>query len=744
MAVIGKIRKHSGLLVVVIALAIVGFLFMDSTQNNAGVFGGQDETVIGTVDGEELTYTEYNQRYEVNSEQYKALQTRSAQSYQLNEFDLEQLGRQTWQELLTDKMMAERFEDLGIGVTDKELETVLLSPTPNPRVQQVIMANYFYENGQSTMFQPSMVGDFVRNLDIPGIPGEDPNFQRKRKLFNYLKKFLSIDLATAKYHNLVAKAFYPSSWMAEMIYEEENRAFSFDYVYIPYAEINPTEVEVTDDDIKKFVSDDKARYETDPYRKVRYFVFDIVPSAADSAAARENVMRFYEGLSNPPKSDSMYVNQNSEVPFNFGYFTLEEYEHPIISKFFDTDSTSAELGLGDIAGPYFENGAYKISKLIDTATIPDSVRVSQIVIKFDDVQTQEAFNARFQLADSLFNAIDTMGAPFEQIAFQYSTDEATKNLGGDMGYITKGELNDIYLDNNIFVKGEQDKVFMGFLNAGPNSIYYIMKVTDYPTPTTQAIRLATIQKSLFTSDETDKNTYAKADYFAYQHNTAEDFMGAFETDTLSIPNVRKLTAERVLEDDYNFGEFRNARNIIASIYNNQEGYVSDVIRRDNKLVVLYIEKAFEGGVMDVEDARMRLEAEVLKEKQGDVIVERLGSYSSAADVASKMSKPVGSINEATFALQNLNGLNEPIVIATATGLDQGQTSKPIRGNEGVFVVQIKSVTPPAKTDDLLPYINQLKGRYTRAFQRSPGSNGRIIDAILEDAEVEDKRLENQL
>jgi parvulin-like peptidyl-prolyl isomerase len=543
---------------------------------------------------------------------------------------------------------------------------------------------------------------------------------------------------------MVANAFYPSSWMAEMVYEEENRTFSFDYTYIPYAEINPTEVEITDEDIEKFVSSDEARYETDPYRKVRYFVFDIVPSPEDSAAARENVMRFYDGLANPPKTDSLYVNQNSEIPFNFGYFTLEEYQHPIIAKFFDTDTTEAELGLGDIAGPYFENGAYKISKLIDTATIPDSVRVSQIVITFDDVQTQEAFNARFQLADSLFNAIDTMGANFEQIAFQYSTDEATKNLGGDMGYITKGELNDIYLDNNIFVTGEQDKVFMGFLNAGPNSVYYIMKITDYPQPTTQAIRLATIQKSLFISDQTDKSIYSKADFFAYQHNSGEDFMGVFESDTLSIPNVRKLTSERVLEDDFNFGEFRNARNIIASIYNNSEGYVSDVIRRDNKLVVLYIEKAFDGGVLDVEDARRLLEAEVLKEKQGDVIVERLGSYGTASEAAGKMSKPVGTIAEATFALQNLNGLNEPLVIATASGLDQGQTSKPIRGNEGVFVVQIKSVGAPAKTDDLLPYINQIKGRYARAFQRSPGSNGRVIDAILEGAEVEDKRLENQL
>lgn len=744
MAVIGKIRKRSGLLVIVIALAIVGFLFMDSTQNNAGVFGGREETVIATVNGEEISLSQYNELFRINSEQYRALQTRGPETYRLNEFDQEQLGRQTWQEVTTLAVMKETYEELGISVTDQELEAVLMSANPNPRVQQVIMANYFYENGQSRNFEPSLVADFVRNMDIPGIPGEDPAFQRKRKLFNYMKKFLSIDLLASKYHNLVANAFYPSSWMAEMMYEEQSRSFSFSYVYIPYSQVNPTEVEVTDKDIESYMSENKAELETDPYRKVRYFVFDIIPSAEDSATARENVMSFYDKLSDPKTNDSIFVNQNSEVPFNFGYFTEEEYTHPSISQFFSSDSGAAAKDTGEIVGPYFEAGSYKLSKLVDRVMIPDSVRVSQIVFGFGDVTTQEQFNQRFQMADSLFRQIDSFGASFEQIALQYSMDEETRNLAGDMGYVTKGELNDIYLDNNIFVTGENGKVFMGFLNAGENSVYYIMKVTDYPEPTTEAIKLATIQKPLFVSDETDKKLYSIADYFAYQHNSADKFMGAFESDTLSYNNLRVLTAERVTKDDYNFGEFRNARSLIATIFNNPEGYVSDVVRRDNKLIILLVEKAFDGGVMDVEEGRMRLEADVLKEKQGEKILADLGSYSTIQEVANKFSLPVGNMSQTTFAEQSVNGLFEPMVIATAAGLEQGQTSKPIKGNDGIFVVQVTSVNSPSKTNDLLPYINQLKERYKRSFQRNPGTNGGVIEAILDDAEIEDKRLENQL
>lgn len=717
---------------------------MDSTQNNAGVFGGNDETIIGEVNGEEITMNDYNQLYQVNEGQYRALQTRGPEVYRVNEYDQEQIGRQTWLEITTQQVMAEAYKDLGIGITDKELAAVMMAPSPNSRVQQVVLSNLFVETGSTQPFNPSLVSDFVNNLDIPVMPGEDLEFGRKRKLYEYLKKFLIEDRQKEKYNSLVEKAFYPSSWMAEMVYEEQGRTINFDYLYFPYAEISATELEITDKDIEGFMMDSPARFETDEYRKVRYLIYDIVASADDSAAARDEVMTYYDGLQNPPKTDSIFVNQNSNIPFNFGYYTQTEYQNPEINRFFSTDSTSAELDTGDIVGPYFELGSYKLSKLNDKVLIPDSVRVSQIVITFDQVTTQEEFVARYRLADSLFRQIDSFGANFAQVAAIYSNDQTTAPLGGDMGYLKKGELNDVYLDNNIFVKGGRDSVFMGFLDAAQQSVYYIMKITDYPEPTTEAIRLATISKPMFISEETDQYLFSKADRFAYIHNSGEKFMAAFESDTFSTPNTRMLTAERVTPNDFNFGEFRNARSILSTIFNNEEGFVSTVIRRDNKLMVLYIEKAVEEGMMDIEEARLRFEAEVLKEKQGDALIERIGSYSSLPELASVQGKATASAIGLTFNDQSMNGLFEPLVIASAAGLETGQTSKPIRGNDGVYVLAVTNTTSPATTSDLTPYIQEVKLRYRSLMTRSDGTNGKIIDAVVKDANIEDKRLANQL
>lgn len=52
MALISKIRQRVGLLVFLIALAIVMFLVMDAFDSRTGIFGSGAGMYAGTVDGE--------------------------------------------------------------------------------------------------------------------------------------------------------------------------------------------------------------------------------------------------------------------------------------------------------------------------------------------------------------------------------------------------------------------------------------------------------------------------------------------------------------------------------------------------------------------------------------------------------------------------------------------------------------------------------------------------------------------
>ena len=58
MALIGKIRKNMWLVIVLLALALAGFIIMDMTNaNNSGSFGSR--TTIGEVAGEKIDYMDF-------------------------------------------------------------------------------------------------------------------------------------------------------------------------------------------------------------------------------------------------------------------------------------------------------------------------------------------------------------------------------------------------------------------------------------------------------------------------------------------------------------------------------------------------------------------------------------------------------------------------------------------------------------------------------------------------------------
>ncbi|MCS6819437.1 MAG: SurA N-terminal domain-containing protein, partial [Chitinophagales bacterium] len=64
MAIIGSIRKRSGLLVAVIGLSILGFLLMDALNSNTSVLRGGRRDTLGKVNGEKILYADFVRRYE--------------------------------------------------------------------------------------------------------------------------------------------------------------------------------------------------------------------------------------------------------------------------------------------------------------------------------------------------------------------------------------------------------------------------------------------------------------------------------------------------------------------------------------------------------------------------------------------------------------------------------------------------------------------------------------------------------
>ncbi len=63
MAIIGSIRKRSGLLIVMIGVALLLFLLGDLFSNGGSAFRSQDNT-IGEIAGKEITQREFELRFQ--------------------------------------------------------------------------------------------------------------------------------------------------------------------------------------------------------------------------------------------------------------------------------------------------------------------------------------------------------------------------------------------------------------------------------------------------------------------------------------------------------------------------------------------------------------------------------------------------------------------------------------------------------------------------------------------------------
>lgn len=92
-------------------------------------------------------------------------------------------------------------------------------------------------------------------------------------------------------------------------------------------------------------------------------------------------------------------------------------------------------------------------------------------------------------------------------------------------------------------------------------------------------------------------------------------------------------------------------------------------------------------------------------------------------------------NEITFSSSNLPGFGkENEAIGTLFTLKAGQMSKPVKGNQAVFIMVADQITPAAAKDDFTTEKQMMSNAFRSRAQREPA------EALKRKAEIEDNRL----
>ncbi len=703
MATLEKIRTKAGLLVaIVIGISLAAFVLGDMLQSGSSMFQ-KNQMEIGEIDGESVQYPEFQMKLEELGEVYK----QNTDQSQLDENSWVQVREQAWQGFVRRIVMGDVYDELGIEVSSDELFDMIQGTNLHPIIQQL------FRNPNTGQVDRGAVVRFLKSLDTGVAP-------EQRDYWLYLEKQIIEEREQTKYSNMVGKGLYVSSEEAQKSLLARNKKVNFDYVALNLNSISDSLVTVTDSDLKDYFNAHQDNYKQEKLRKIEYITFPVKPSANDFKEA-ENWITDIKADFETATDNIQFVNSNSDQNFVGTWSKKDNLPENIGGWVFDE---GAEVNA--VFGPYFENEIYSLAKVHAIEMMPDSVEARHILLK---VNTQQEVVTVQALADSLKTAIEN-GSDFATLATQYSTDQGSAISGGDLGWFKRGQM----------VKPFEEAAFNNNKNevaiAASQFGIHIIQTTKRGVETKQ-VQIAYLVRDVEPSTRTIQDTYSQASKFAGENSTSEEFDAAVAEQKLS----KRVISVR--ENDRQILGLENPRTLIRAAYKAEEGEVimssqeSPIFEMGDNFVIAVLTKVTEEGIATFDDVSARVELSVVKEKKAEYLVEKanaaLAGKTDLTAIATELGSTVKNAANIDFNTYSIPGLGlEPAVIGTVSSLDVDQISKPVAGNNGVYIIKVTSVNQGAEED-----ISSEQARLAQSL--SFRGNSQAFEAHRNSVEIVDKR-----
>ena len=696
MAITGEIRKRSGLIVTMVGLALFAFLVGDYFQSGSSIFGG-DPRNVGEINGNEISLKDFSERME-----------QKKRFYQLANFTIDNqqgLLDEVWEELKFEYFIKEQYEEAGISVTGDELVNLANNDNPPQIIRQIFTNNYQSE------YNKAMALNYFAAVQKNELPAEEKYAWKIRE--NLMVKVREIE----KYSRYVVNGMYTTKLQAKKSYVDKNIQLDARVVGLDYVRVNPDSITVTDDEMQKYLDAHKEDYKQEEKASIEYVMVAVAPSSKDSAEALDYVASQLNDFKEA-KDDSAFLRGITTVPYDKNnYQPHGSFEPEQEDKIFAADS-------GAVLGPFYSGGSYELIKV--TGIKQDSVkkaRASHILLQVEGTDTAKAVTQAQEYIRKIKNGERT----FEDMAKEYGTD-GSASRGGDLGWFSKGQM----------VKPFEDAVFghkVGDIFVQKTQFgVHIIKVTEEPS--SKMVRVARLRKPVEYSSETRDSLYDIVEAVATNAQTKENFEEVVLEQGLQIgvnPDIKP--AQKSLPG------LADASEVMRWIFSDdtKEGTTSDVMQIDDKLMVVKLINHRLEGTAKLEDVKDQVRAEVIKQKQGEILKERIETALAKAnndpqELARQLQTVVREIKGQSYegaTLQYFN--NDYAVFGTLFALDKGEQSDIIMGDKGVYVAWVTDIRVPEVPEDLTTEKTQLERRITGA------AAGAIEPAMNKGAGVVDKR-----
>lgn len=706
MSVIQNIRnKYAGVTIGLIVLAMIGFILMDAFSNrSAGLFG--NDSSVATINGEKLDYVEYQRRVQDYEVLYGASQN-------LDDNTKAQIQQQAMDDLIRESIIMEESDELGLQTTEAEKKDLIYGQNPDPAV-----VNYqAFRNQETNAFDPQYVRMFEEQVDQLDPSG------KARQHWETLKSYILRNNVSSKYNALFSGGMYVPNYLIQYKMKQEQEKANFDFVNVTYENVADEEVKVSDDEMKAYMKDHKKQYSiNDASRTIEYVMFRLTPSAEDTARALGVLEDIKEDFASAEDAES-FVNRNSDEGYEGKYVMKNTFMSQYSNEVFNTE-------VGSVYGPYFENNNYKLVKVLDKKSYPDSVKCRHILVKTED-RTQPVLDsaAAKSKLDSAIAAIKSGAMTFDQAVQQYSDDEGSKTSAGEytFSFDQKANLSKEFADF-IFEGNQGQKEIVRVQNSAYAGYHYIEILEQKGFQ--PALKLAILNKGLYAGEGTENAVYGKASEFAADNGTKDAFDKAVKDG-----GVDRRIADNLKETDFTINGVGPAREVIRWAYEAEAGDVSDVFPVNNGYLVAKLSQVNKKGLMELDDnLKIEIQERLKTEKKGKMIADKYKGK-SLQDISSATNRELQSADSVSGANPFMGPIGyEPKVAGYVFYPDfkEGTMSPPIAGQTGVYFIKLKN-----RFTDSSPIDSNMMQR-ERQMQQSQfqnGVNGMLMEMLKKEADV---------